>query len=192
MLAWHLGGVPLALAAAAPVNSASSKAGEFDKGGVSFAVRVAGVESTYRVFGFYIMPGETVEVAARSTGAAGAFRLEGGIEVRPLGAVGAARWRFDAPATPGLYPMTVIREPGGESMLLNIFVVRPLSEARDGKLGDYRIGEYPEAPLRGNPIYLPPRGLVEVTPAQVRTAVSPHFTLGQFLCKQEAASPSTW
>ena len=169
--------------------SAASKGEEFDRGKVNFSVSVAGVESVYRTFGFYIMPGQTVEIAARSIGEAGAFRLESGIAAKPFGAAGAARWRFDAPDTPGLYPMTVVREPGGARMLLNLFVVMPLSAARDGKLGNYRIGEYPQIPLRGNPIYQPPRGLVEVTPANAGTPVSPHFTLGQFLCKQEGSFP---
>ncbi|MEO8196991.1 MAG: peptidase M15A [Thermoanaerobaculia bacterium] len=169
--------------------SFAAKPAIFDRGKVDFSVTVAGVESAYRVFGFYIMPGEEVEIAARALGEAGGFRLEAGIETRPLGAAGAARWRFQAPAIPGLYPMTVVREPGGQAMLLNIFVVVPLSAANDGKLGDYRIGEYPTVPLRGNPVYLPPRGLAQVTPQNAGTRVSPHFTLGQFLCKQESSFP---
>ena len=74
-------------------------------------------------------------------------------------------------------------------MTLNVFVMVPLTQVKDGKLGNYRIGEYRKVPLRGDPVYLPPRGVIQVTPAIAATEVSPHFTLGQFLCKQEALFP---
>jgi len=193
LLALHaLVGLSALHAQPAKSESAATSRGRFDSGKVNFSVNVGGVESVYRVFGFYILPGSTVDLEARSPGEAVSFRLEAGVHAKPLGAVGAVgarRWRFEAPEAPGLYPMTVVREPGGQSMLLNIFVTMPLSAARDGKLGNYRIGEYPQVPLRGNPVYLPPRGLAEVTAANAGTLVSPHFTLGQFLCKQEGSFP---
>jgi hypothetical protein len=74
-------------------------------------------------------------------------------------------------------------------MLLNAFVMVPATAVSDGVLNGYRIGEYPAKPLRGQSAYLPPRGFVEVTPENLDTPVSPHFTLGQFLCKQESDFP---
>ena len=52
-------------------------------------------------------------------------------------------------------------------------------------LNGYRIGEYPATPLKGNPLYLPPPGFIEVTKDNQDTKVSPHFTLKQFLCKED-------
>ena len=52
-------------------------------------------------------------------------------------------------------------------------------------LNGYRIGEYPATPLKGNPMYLPPPGFIEVTKENQDTKVSPHFTLKQFLCKED-------
>ena len=52
-------------------------------------------------------------------------------------------------------------------------------------MNGYRIGSYPSTPLKGKPIYLPPRGFIEVTKENQDTKVSPHFTLKQFLCKEE-------
>ena len=52
-------------------------------------------------------------------------------------------------------------------------------------LNGYRMGEYPSTPLKGNPIYLPPPGFIEVTKENQDTKVSPHFTLKQFLCKED-------
>ncbi len=80
--------------------SAASSRGKFDAGKVNFSVSVGGIESTYRVFGFYILPGSSVEVEARSPGDGGdggSFRLEAGLHTQSLGAVGIARWRFVAP-----------------------------------------------------------------------------------------------
>ena len=61
----------------------------------------------------------------------------------------------------------------------------PATEVKGGLLNGYRIGEYPAKPLKGNPIYLPPTGFIEVTRDNQRTRVSPHFTLEQFLCKED-------
>ena len=51
------------------------------------------------------------------------------------------------------------------------------------------IGEYPSTPLRGLAIYRPPKGFVEVREEWLDVQVSPHFTLGQFLCKQAGDFP---
>ena len=55
-------------------------------------------------------------------------------------------------------------------------------------LNGYRIGRYPEKPLRGLADYVPPAGFVEVTRENENVLVSPHFRLKQFLCKQPAGS----
>ena len=51
-----------------------------------------------------------------------------------------------------------------------------LSDAEQNRLADY-----PAKPLKGNPMYLPPPGFIEVTKEDADTKVSPHFTLKQFL-----------
>jgi hypothetical protein len=40
-------------------------------------------------------------------------------------------------------------------------------------------------PLKGNPLYAQPPGFVEVTKENQDTKLSPHFTLKQFLCKED-------
>jgi hypothetical protein len=73
--------------------------------------------------------------------------------------------------------------------LLNVFVMIPREAVRDEHLNGYRIGRYPAIALKGLDIYQPPRGFVEVTERNRHTLVSPHFSLGQFLCKQESGYP---
>jgi hypothetical protein len=57
----------------------------------------------------------------------------------------------------------------------------PFDEVRDGRLNGYRVGRYPPKTQ--------PLGFVEVTADNVRTKLSPHFELGQFLCKQPSGYP---
>ena len=64
----------------------------------------------------------------------------------------------------------------------------PANAVRNGYLNDYRIGHYPP-PLRNLSAYKAPIGFIEVTPANISTLISPHFTLGQFLCKQAGGYP---
>ena len=60
---------------------------------------------------------------------------------------------------------------------------------KDGQLNGYRIGAYPQQPLRGLDIYLPPKGFVEVTEETAALRVSPNFTLGEFVSKQASGYP---
>jgi hypothetical protein len=90
---------------------------------------------------------------------------------------------FAAPAEPGAYPVR-IASPEGDAMTVTVLVMVPASEKVDGKIGSYRIGDYPEKPLRGLDSYLPPEGYIEMTPELRDLALSPHFRLGQFVTKQ--------
>jgi hypothetical protein len=74
-------------------------------------------------------------------------------------------------------------------MTLNVFVLTPAAGILEGNLNGFTIGSYPRRPMGGLPIYRPPQGFVEVTLENVDTRVSPHFTLGQFLCKQDGGFP---
>ena len=65
----------------------------------------------------------------------------------------------------------------------------PASEIVGGYLNGYRIGDPPPGSNKHPQLYAEPRSFIEVTPENMSMPVSPHFTLGQFLCKQEAESP---
>jgi len=160
----------------------------FDPGRVGFTARLRHEAITSRVLAVPVLPGEKLDVhlESRDDSHGGGFlvRAPGGLPTVVTGT-----WRWTAPAAPGLYPVAVTHRASGDSMTLNVFVMVPASEVRDGELNGYRIGSYPSVALRGLDIYRPPRGFIEVTPELVDTAVSPHFTLGQFLCKQESGWP---
>jgi hypothetical protein len=65
----------------------------------------------------------------------------------------------------------------------------PADKIKGGALNGYRIGAYPAKPLKGNPVYLPPKGFIEVTRSNEDTKVSPHFQIKQFLTKQKSGYP---
>jgi len=65
----------------------------------------------------------------------------------------------------------------------------PASELVDGYLNTYRIGDLPLGNPRYPELYLPPDRYIEVTADNLEASVSSHFTLGQFLCKQESDFP---
>ncbi|MGI9326397.1 MAG: D-Ala-D-Ala carboxypeptidase family metallohydrolase [Pseudomonadales bacterium] len=70
---------------------------------------------------------------------------------------------------------------------LQLFPLAPLN-AKTTRIEGYEIGLYPPANDRGQR-YSRPDGLIRVTPSNQHQLVSPHFRLGQFLCKQEAVWP---
>ena len=78
----------------------------------------------------------------------------------------------------------LVQGPAGERVAeVTVFVMRPSSEidAR-GYLGDFRIGTYPNGTT--------PRGFIQLaSQADMDLRVSPHFTVGQFICKQQ---PGEW
>lgn len=158
----------LILAAAAPARTA---------GKVPFAVRTGGLYFTEKVASLAVLPGATVDLEIE--GGDGPYRVDtmDGSEQRRT----ASTWRWRAPDVPGLATLTVLDARGGKEQELNVFVMVPFDDVRDGDLNGYRIGTYPEKTQ--------PAGFVEVTTDTLRTKLSPHFEVRQFLCKQPGGFP---
>jgi hypothetical protein len=87
---------------------------------------------------------------------------------------------------PGIWNILVgIRGAVREVPGLNLITLVPASDLRGGRIGEYRIGQWP----RGEGTYAPPRGFIEVTPENLGMRVSEHFELGDFITKGQA---DTW
>lgn len=159
----------------------------FAGGRASFSVAFQEEIGRYSVLAAFVLPEEEIQFHILEDNQNRSFRFDGTagdlLETTPRA------WRWRAPLTSGLYPVRITAEGERESILLNIFVLIPLARVSDGSLNGYRIGNYPDKPLRGLEIYRPPTGFVEVTLDNLETVVSPHFTLGQFVCKQESGYP---
>ena len=158
---------------------------EFSDDSAGFTVRVNEDLVAYRIMSLFVRPGEMVKFEALIEGEPFICMTEQGL-LRPRGL---GKWDWRAPRGSGIYRVRIIRSNTMEGMLLNVFVERPLAELTNNEMNGYRIGQYPAYPYRGLDVYRRPKGLVEVTEEMVEIQVSPHFKLGQFLCKQEGGWP---
>jgi hypothetical protein len=159
----------LILAAAAPPRTV---------GKVPFAVRTRGLAFTEKVASLAVLPGAHVDLEIEG-GDDGPYRVDtrDGSELQWT----STTWSWRAPDVPGLATITVRDARGGKALELNVFVMVPFTDVQDGRLNGYRIGKYPSKTQ--------PLGFVEVTTDTIRTKLSPHFELRQFLCKQPGGFP---
>jgi hypothetical protein len=182
MSAWR---VVLVVTAAALVSVRASSGDTFDTKAAGFAVVFHGERSAYRNTSVVVMPGEVVIFDAAGPAGEYTVKTDHGIAVQQS----ARQFRWTAPDRPGTYELTFLgpgKNEAHDDIVVHAFVMVPATQVKNGFLNGYRIGDYPSPPLKGNPIYFPPRGFIEVTKENQDTKVSPHFTLKQFLCKEDA------
>ncbi|WP_375282882.1 D-Ala-D-Ala carboxypeptidase family metallohydrolase [Marinicauda pacifica] len=162
------------LAPRAPLPATSVASIPFDAEKSGFTLTLRGmVPVDFKIFTVFARPGEHVAVEADRP-----------VSWTENGQSSIARPNHDwiAPQTPGLTQVD-LRTEGGQSMRLNLIV---MEQAVGEAVGTYRLGSYPSEPYRGDPAYLPPTHFAGVSDALSGLQISPHFTLSQFLCKQEA------
>jgi len=88
---------------------------------------------------------------------------------------------FTAPDDAGNHKLTIFDADGKLARTLTLFVLEPATSIdKRGYLGEYRIGFYPRNT---------PKGFIKLEKDEVGLPVSPHFKVGQFLCKQQ---PGIW
>lgn len=156
----------------------------------AFPVKVRDLDIPYRVFGVFVMPGEKLSIRPDVGGYHPGYTLAAGAGqvFTHMHRGSRISWDWKAPSEPGVYALT-IRSNTDEHVHLNMFVMRPAADLHRGFMGNYKVGYYPEPPLDGLAIYKQPRGYIEVDPGNRDVLISPHFTLGQFLCKQKGGLP---
>lgn len=168
--------------------AAALPAARFDPGLAPFSLEVDNESIPYRVFGIYVMPGQVVNIHLHDPRA---HILPGDVVLTAQSGTvrrqSREKWTWRAPSTTGLTKIVARTEAG--SVQLNAFVMVPATHVAKGSLEGYRIGSYPGKLLRGLDIYRPPVGFVQVTPANRDTLIAPHFTIGQFLCKEAGGYP---
>ena len=166
----------------------SPASSQFDSDRAGFSVRFRNDVNPHTVLGLFVVPGERVPFEVLSGRLAEAPEAPASTyEVEVVGGKvthsGPRSWVWEAPEAKGLYPMQVTERPSGRTMLFNALVMVRNPPYRQ-VLNGYRLGSYPPQPLRGISAYLPPKGFIEVSAEFRNVPVAPHFTLGQFLCKQ--------
>jgi hypothetical protein len=159
-------------------NDPATLGGPFEPGNAPFSVVVRGDPIPSEVFFVSVLPEESLVFEVDPAGGPVTLRHSAG----RVGSSSASSLVWRAPADPGTVALRFERD--GETVSINAFVLHPFERVRSGSLNGYRIGEYADRPLRGDSIYLPPPGFIEVSRSDQDILVSPHFTVGQFLCKQ--------
>jgi uncharacterized protein YcbK (DUF882 family) len=107
-------------------------------------------------------------------------------KLRAVFALPAERPLADLPAiprVPGVYPLA-----SGMPALehLSLVVLTPFNAKVNGRIGPYRMGHWPyENRTPENPMYASPRGFIEVTQKNFALKVSEHFSLGEFVTKDQ-------
>ena len=174
----------LVAACLVPVALAAGAADTFDNRTASFALTFHDETSAYRDTAVIAMPGAAVNfnTIGGPPGDYAATTDDGTLVQQSM-----HQWRWTAPNRPGTYQITFAGPGKKDTIAVHAFVMVPATEVKNGMLNGYRIGEYPATPLKGNPLYLPPPGFIELTKDNQDTKVSPHFTLKQFLCKEDTS-----
>jgi uncharacterized protein YcbK (DUF882 family) len=158
--------------------------GDDDTGGVRLRARSLTYE--YDEGAILALPGEKIPLSITA-----APRRLHSIDAPQGGlvATGPNKWTWEAPMKPGLYPLKV-KSPTGDTVAdFAAFVMVPAKAVRNGVLNGFRIGFYPAKPLKGNPIYVQPRGFVEVSKENEDMKISPNFRIKEFLTKQKSGYP---
>jgi hypothetical protein len=95
-----------------------------------------------------------------------------------------------APDEPGVWRVAVklgqLIRPMSD---FNVITMRPFADKQRGRIGLYYLGNWPSERSAARARYAPPRGFIEVTLDNRTTPVSDHFTLGDFLTKNQ---PNVW
>ncbi len=169
----------------APARASGAPVGDaFDPGEAGFTLRVKDWAIRYRFMAVIALPGETLRIEVAGAGAvAGVYRLRFGAGSGVIDSA-PARWTWTAPEEVGIYAVRAERADASSFIHLNVLVARPSSDIVDGLMNGYPIGSYRSRPYRGLAPYLPPNGFAEVFAADEEIRASPHFSIGQFVCKQ--------
>lgn len=159
----------------------SSTCFAFDSGKSGYQVKVGNAMTEYTVMSFFLLPEQKVIIQVSKQGKPVEFSYNGSEQLHK-------QFAYTAADKPTMESIQI--QPQGEAVsTIHIFVMHPMSMVKNGKLNGYTIGQYPKDVYKGLDIYKAPKGFVEVTPANKDLQISPHYKLGQFLCKQAEGFP---
>lgn len=138
-----------------------------------FSLQIGDIETNLETISIMVMPGERVLIQADVP-----LGINQDHSIARNGA-----WEWKAPKKPGLYSLKLTHE--ARHISLHIFVLTPFDTAVEESIGTFKIGSYQQSLFKGQKSYAPPQGFIAVTEQMRDIQISPHFTLGQFICKQE-------
>ena len=153
----------------------------------TFSIKFKNEVSPYSVMAIFVLPEEILTLEIIDKTSKSGYTLEAPTQLTQNILNKKCKWK--APKEKGFYPLKIVHSESREVVTLNVFVMIPFIQFQGEYLNGYRIGSYPSIPFKGLSIYKPPGGFIEVTRENENILVSPHFTLKQFLCKQNEGYP---
>lgn len=152
------------------VNLSTAEAYSTEK--ASFSLKFKEEVSPYNIFSAFVLPDETLDLEILDQYADSRYEIE--VKDGYLRQIDTKNWTWKSPSKQGVYPIKIIQSRTNEMMTLNVFVMVPSSQMKGEYIDDYRVGRYSKFP----------EGFIKITEKNKDMRVSPHFTLGQFVCKQ--------
>lgn len=151
-----------------------------DSSRAAFTITFEGVTSDLPIMTTTIMPSSTLVIKSEA------------IPTASIGIITSTSkdWQWIAPSTPGRHEIRF--EKNGETILLHVFVLTPFENAENAELNGYQIGPYRKTLFRGLSNYQAPLGFIDLSHGPADLKISPHFTLGQFICKQQPGHDPTY
>lgn len=147
---------------------------------VGFTISYQGLTSDFHTIMTTVMPSGKVIIrtSARLTNETG------------MGLKTATGWEWTAPDMPGRHELRF--DHNGESILLHVFVLTPFENTENATLNGYKIGSYRKTLFKNLRSYAAPKGFIDLSHGPASLNVSPNFTLGQFICKQQPGHDPTY
>jgi hypothetical protein len=173
-------GAPAAIAS--PIFNAVPITGpKFTSARASIKVIVNGEDIPYQRFFTTVLPGQPLNISVE-----GQENYLVNLDGKPLSGQN-KRWVWQAPEKSGYHQVQVIEQLTQKTLTLHVFVLATLKNGSDNIAG-FTIGSYPP-PKDGKAQYKAPLGFIEVNTSNQHLYLSPHFQLGQFLCRQKHGLP---
>jgi hypothetical protein len=155
----------------------------YNKHQLPFFATVNGYKINFDLITVFLLKGD--EISIKTEEGAGDFKITS--KTGALETVNKNNWKFIPDAKPAIG--YIVLQNKKSKMKIQYILMVPLGNVKNGVINGYRIGQYPEKALWGNKLYNKPRGLIEVTAENKDLFITPHFRLGQFLCKQPSSFP---
>jgi hypothetical protein len=154
---------------------------KFTAARASLKVVVNGEEIPYQKFFTTVLPGKPLNIKVEGSEHY-ALSVDGKVLEGQSGT-----WLWQAPNQPGYHLAQIVEQLTQKTLTLHIFVLSALKGGSDSIAG-FTIGRYPP-PKDGKAQYNAPVGFIEVNTTNQHLYISPHFQLGQFLCRQKHGLP---
>lgn len=161
----------------------------FSQEKADFKLKYDGHKIPFKIFSIFVLPGEKIKLSAENSNQNSKFSYigsEGEFLYRDGDTLG---WK--APQKSGHYSLKIkdTKNNGNNEIKLNIFVLHPFEEKKNGYIDGFKIGSYPKIPADKNGHYKNPKGFLKIEKSMLDLKITPHFKLEQFLTNQTENFP---